>query len=216
MPQPGQYYQRHLPHSGEEMQALIPELDDSTGHLPPGRFRVTLTEIHARFVAHDEFKTSPTRQAIWEGFVAYMTAWHRVEDRLTAETGGKPLVMCVWLGGSFVSRRWDPDNLDLTVLVDGELVDSCRGKPGIGGVRKLSHRDGMLATFKVSPCIVRYRYFRSPFRPQLVGNPDIEDYVMLRGAFDDWWQRVRPDGEPKGEPTRETASVRRGYLEVEA
>lgn len=68
----------------------------------------------------------------------------------------------------------------------------------------------------MSPCIVRQRYFRSPFRPQIAGNPDIEDYVMMRGAFDDWWQRVRPDGEAKGEPTRESAVARRGYLEVEA
>jgi hypothetical protein len=74
----------------------------------------------------------------------------------------------------------------------------------------------MLADFKVSPCVVRHWYFRSPFRSQLIGNRDVTDYVMFRGAFDDWWQRVRPPDEDKSEPTRETAVARRGYLEVEA
>lgn len=195
---------------------MIPDLDASTGHLPLGRYRTTLTEVHARFVAHSDFEESPTRQTVWDGFIAYMIAWRRIEDRLAPELDDRRLVMAVWLAGSFISLKPDPHNLDVTVLVDGELAESCRGKPGIGGILRLSHRDGMLDTFKVSPCVVRHRYFRSPFRPQLVGNPDIEDYVMMRGAFDDWWQRTRPAGVQKGEPTRETAAARRGYLEVEA
>ena len=114
-----------------------------------------------------------------------------------------------------ISRKFDPHNLDVTVLVDGELADSCRGKPGIGAIKKLSHRERMLDTFKVSPCVVRHRYFRSRSGPRSPGIRGFEDYVMMRGAFDDWWQRVRPAGE-KGEPTRESAVPRRGYLEVEA
>lgn len=195
---------------------MIPELDVSTGHLPPGRYRATLTEVHARFVAHSDFVASPTRRSVWDGFIAYISAWQQMEDQLAADLGGKRLLRAVWLGGSFISLKSDPRNLDLTVLVDGELAESCRGKPGIGGIRKLSYRAGMLDIFNVSPCVVQYRYFRSPFRPQLVGNPGVEDYVMLRGAFDDWWQRARPDGVPKGEPTPDTAATRRGYLEVEA
>ena len=125
-------------------------------------------------------------------------------------------MMAAWLAGSFISPKFDPANLDITVLLNGDLAASCRGKPGIGQLKKLSHRDGMLKTFKVSPCVVRHHYFRSPFQPQIVGNPEVEEYVMMRGAFDDWWQRARPDGAPKGEPTPDTAVARRGYLEVEA
>ncbi len=194
---------------------MIPDLDTLTGHLPLGRYRTTYTDVHARFVAHPDFAGSPTRQAIWDGFIAYMSAWQDTEDLLAAELGGRRLVMAVWLGGSFVSLRNDPDNLDLSVLIDGELALACKGKPGSGRIVKLSHRDDMLATFKVSPCLIKYCYFRSPFRPQL-GDPRIEEYVMMRGAFDDWWQRIRPADAPKGEPTRETADALRGYLEVEA
>lgn len=195
---------------------MIPDWDASTGHLPPGRYRTTLTEVHERFVAATSFSESTTRRDVWDGFINYMAAWQQMEDRLTPELNGGRLAMLVWLGGSFISQKTDPSNLDVTVLVDGELIESCRGKPGIGVIKKLSHRDGMLSEFKVSPCVIRYQYFRSPFRPQLVGRPGVEDYVMLRGAFDDWWQRARPEGTPKDEPDRETAAARRGYLEVEA
>jgi hypothetical protein len=195
---------------------LIPDLDASTGHLPLGRYHATLDEVHARFVDHPDFTGSPTRQAVWDGFIAYVSAWHLLEDKLAEHLHGKRFLMAIWLAGSFISGKFDPGNLDLTLLVDGELVASCRGKPGIAGIKRLSHRDGMLDVFRVSPCIVQHRYFRSPFRQQLVGNPEVEDYVMLRGAFDDWWQRARPADVPKGEPTPETAVARRGYLEVEA
>lgn len=195
---------------------MIPGLDVSTGHLPLGRYHATLAEIHGRFVSHPDFAKSSTRQAVWDGFIAYMTAWRRLEDELAAYLGGERLVMTTWLAGSFVSRKPDPGNLDLTIFVDGELAASCRGKPGIGQINKLSHRDAMLRIFKVSPCVVRYRYFRSPFLPQIVGRPELEEYVMMRGAFDDWWQRARPDGVAKGEPTPETAAAIRGYLEVDA
>lgn len=195
---------------------MIPDLDTSTGHLPLGRYHASLVEVNARFVTDPAFAGSPTRWRVWDGFVAYMSAWHALEDKLAEHTAGRRLVMTTWLAGSFVSGKFDPANLDLTLLVDGELAESCRGKSGIAGIKRLSHRDGMLAMFYVSPCIVRHRYFRSPFRQQIVGNPEVEDYVMMRGAFDDWWQRTRPGGVPKGEPTRASAEARRGYLEVEA
>lgn len=194
----------------------IPDWNESTGHLPPGRYRTSLTEIYDRFVAASAFRASSTREQVWGGFVSYMSAWRRIEEQLAPQLSGDRIALAVWLGGSFVSQKLDPSNLDLTVLVDGEVIASCQGKPGMGAITKLSHRAGMLARFKVSPCVVQYQYFRSPFRPQLIGNPKVEEYLMLRGAFDDWWQRARPDGEPKGEPTRESAAARRGYLEVEA
>lgn len=194
---------------------MIPDLDASTGHLPPGRYRATLTEVHARFVDHADFAGSATRGAIWDGFVAYMAAWREVEDTLADVLGGRPLVMSVWLGGSFISGKLDPHNVDLTMIIDGELAESCSGKQGMGKFAKLVRRDRMLELFLVSPCIVRYSYFRSPFPDQIGSTPFIEQYVRMRGAFDDWWQRVRPTGEPKGAPTKETAGARRGYLEVE-
>ena len=120
-----------------------------------------------------------------------------------------------WLAGSFVSGKVDPINLDVSVILDGESVDLCHGMPGAKKVRQLAHRDGILKKFRVSPCVFQYRFVRSPF--QLQGNIPLAelDYVISRGAFDDFWQRVRPVDEPKGEPTSRSAGWSRGYLEVE-
>jgi hypothetical protein len=192
----------------------IPDWDQSTRHLPPGRYRATLAEIHELLVSAPAFAASETRQQVWSGFVRYLAAWRQVQAGLAAELNGNQLILALWLGGSFVSQKPNPSNLDLTVLVDGELVESCHGRPGIGALHKLTSRDKMLITFKVSPCVIQYHYFRSPFRSQIVGNAKVQDYVMFRGAFDDWWQRARPDDLPKAEPTRETAGTLRGYLEV--
>lgn len=128
--------------------ALIPDLDATTGHLPLGRYHATLTEVYDRFVSHPDFVGSPTRQGIWDGFIAYMAAWRGLDDRLAADLGGMRFVKAAWLGGSFISRKFDPHNLDVTLLVDGQLADSCKGKPGIAAIKKLSHRDGMLEAFK--------------------------------------------------------------------
>jgi hypothetical protein len=195
---------------------LIPDLAASTGHLPLGRYHATLSEVHSRFVVHSDFEGSPTREAIWQGFIAYMAAWGCLEDTMAPYLGGERLILTTWLAGSFVSSKFDPDNLDLTLLIDGERAASCQGKPGINQLKKLTYRDGMLEVFKVSPCLIRYHYFRSPFLQHIVGRPEVQEYVVLRGAFDDFWQRARPEGLPKGEPTPATAAARRGYLEVEA
>lgn len=195
---------------------MIPDLVASTGHLPLGRYHATLDEVYARFVVHPDFDGSPTRQAIWEGFIGYLGAWGCLEDTMSPFLGGERLVLSTWLAGSFVSGKFDPHNLDLTVFLHGERMASCQGKPGMSQLKKLAHRAGMLELFKVSPCLVPYHYFRSPFKQQIVGRPEVEEYVMLRGAFDDFWQRTRPDGVPKGEPTPDTATALRGYLEVEA
>ena len=50
--------------------------------------------------------------------------------------GGERLVLTTWLAGSFVSSKFDPDNLDVTVFVDGERVALCQGKPGIGQIKR--------------------------------------------------------------------------------
>lgn len=194
----------------------IPDWDKATGHLPPGRYRTSLEDVYDRFVAHPDMQPSSTRQAVWDGFIGYLSTWRQAEAALEPHLNGSRLASLVWLGGSFISQKLNPNNLDITLLVDGDSMESCSGKPGMGNIRSLLRRDRSEDLFKVTPCTIRYQYFRSPFRSQITESPGIEEYVMHRGAFDDWWQRTRPEGEPKGEPTRDSAATRRGYLEVEA
>jgi hypothetical protein len=191
---------------------VIPLLEGQPPHLPPGRYRATLGEVLERFV--EGMPTSSTRGQIWQGFMSYLDAWGATEDQLRQFLDGAPLVRVAWLAGSFISGKINPNNIDLSLIIDGDSVDLCRGKPGAKRIKELAYRDGMLKRFKVSPCIVPYRFFRSPFRLQNLGPTPELDYVVNRGAFDDFWQRARPYEEPKCEPSRDSAQWRRGYLEV--
>ncbi len=194
---------------------MVPDLDPTTGHLPPGRYRCSLTEVHDRFVLAPDMRPSEARPALWSGLLAYLGAWRDAGTCLATHLDDRPLVKSVWLAGGFTSGQHEPGNVDLTVILDGAAADLCKGKPGAGVIRSLSDRDDMLKQFRVSACVIRYRYVRSPFRLQSLGGSPEVDYLAQRGAFDDWWQRTRPAGLPKDEPTEQTSHWTRGYLEVE-
>lgn len=193
---------------------MIPDLDSATKHLPPGRYLCSMREVRERFVLAYDMSGSATRPTVWRGLLAYVAAWDAVQADLAQHLGDSALVKCLWLAGSFISGKLDPGNADLTVVLDGDAVDLCKGRRGAGALRDLSDRDDMLARFLVSTSVVRYRYLASPFRLQSLGSGPQMDYLAARGAWDDWWQRARPVGVPKGPPTRETAEWTRGYLEV--
>lgn len=192
---------------------MIPPLVGDPAHLPPGRYRTTLDEVRERFV--EQVPQSCTRREIWEGFRAYLEAWSSTEELLAPHLDGLALVRTAWLAGSFVSGKVDPSNLDISIILDGQSVARSHGKPGAKKIKALTHRDGILKRFKVSPCSFEYRFVRSPFKLEESTSPEELEYVTLRGAFDDFWQRTRPADQPKGEPTHLTADWARGYLEVE-
>lgn len=77
---------------------------------------------------------------------------------------------------------------------------------------RLASREKLQRTLRVTPSVVDYTYFRSPWKGG--HGPLDQEYLIKRGAFDDWWTRARPEGEPKGPPTRETGKWVRGYVEV--
>jgi hypothetical protein len=105
--------------------------------------------------------------------------------------------------------------VSLSIIASNDAIEKCRGKPGIKQVFELTKRDKMLRWFRVSPTLIRYSYLQSPFRLQNLAAGAEVNYIMYRGAFDDFWQRSRPAGEPKGPPTLASAKLSRGYLEVE-
>ncbi len=191
---------------------MIPALDPATGHLPRGRYLSDLQQIEARFVTHPSFAASATRRGVWSGLVDYLGAWDDAETQLAPHLPG-PLLLGAWFGGSFVSAKMDPDNADLTVLVSGDALRAARGHAGAGRVNRLSYRNGMLATYRVSPLVLRYEPVANVFRPERL-MPHEREYLTMRGVWDDWWQRARPPGVAHDPPTIDTAVPVRGYLEV--
>ncbi|WP_328469569.1 DUF6932 family protein [Streptomyces sp. NBC_00448] len=134
------------------------------------------------------------------------------EGRAAIGTDGS-LIHAIWLGGSYVSTKVNPQNIDLTVLVDEGTAAAMRGREGTRWLTSAFNRKARLAELGVSPVRVGYRPIVSVFRPEQL-DPVEQSYLRERGAWDDWWQRCRPDGVDKGEPTLQSAAPRRGYVEV--
>lgn len=191
---------------------MIPPSDPATGHLPCGRYQTDFYEVHARYVVAPEFDGSETRPVVWEGLVAYLAEWDATTAGLVPYLPG-PLLLRVWLGGSFVSAKVDPGNADVTLVLSADAVRAAKGQEGSGRIARLTDRADMLRRFLVSPVVLRYERVPHVFRPEAL-DPVQREYLATRGAWDDWWQRVRPAGGPKGPPTLDTTSAVRGYLEV--
>jgi hypothetical protein len=195
---------------------LLPQLDPSSGFLPIGRHTATFGEVEGDFVASPRFAQSSTRASLWANLRTYLATWNSVWDELSAQRPDLAIdrwLHALWLGGSFISDRVDPRNIDLTLFTDGDAVAGCKGVPGAGKIVKLSNRDSALKHFQISPIVVQHEQIVSPFQPSQL-TPRQREYLMLRGGFDEWWLRARPQGAPRGAPTLETVQPARGYVEV--
>jgi hypothetical protein len=187
---------------------VIPALDPTTGHLPPGRYRTDLDEFHARFVTHNEFAGRPTRGTLWRGFVSYLQTWASIEVA-TATPG---IVHAIWVAGSFVSAEPEPSDIDISPVLDGVKLRAIKGRQGSRlAKRLLSHRESLQRDYHLDVFPIVWLPTTSVFHPP--ANPEQRDYLTRRGSMDDWWQRVRPPG-PEGPPTVESAAQLRGYVEV--
>ena len=83
---------------------MIPEFDDN-GYLPPGIHPATLAEIEARFGREPEIRR------------AEMQSLHWLID-LARRAGVKRIV----LNGSFVTDRYEPNDVDCALLIDAGLL----------------------------------------------------------------------------------------------
>lgn len=191
---------------------MIPGWGDE-GFLKPGRYRVSPDDAEALLVKDEIFKESETRARLWTGLESYLSRFFELEERHRDVVGGIPLVHAIWLGGSYVSTKLNPQNIDLTVLIDDRAVSAMKGRPGTRWLVSAFRREARLDEFGVSPLPVRYRPIVSVFRAERLDAED-QAYLRERGAWDDWWQRCRPLGVDKCEPTIESAAPQRGYLEV--
>lgn len=188
---------------------MMPTFDVETGHLPVGRYSCSPEEARAALVEDPRFKNSQTRADIWANFERYLALFFALEDRY-AEELPVPLLDRVWLGGSFVSAKLDPRNVDATLHINQAAKDAIKGRPGSGIFAR--SRDSVLEEYKVSRLFLNYEPVVHVFRLNELEESQ-RNYLAGRGAWDDWWQRCRGDGEREG-PTLETCPPRRGYLEV--
>jgi len=86
-------------------------LDAQTGYLPPGPHSATAGEIERVLVA--DFPASSTRRPLFDGWRVLCEAVETIVP-----------IDAQWIGGSFVSTKPDPADIDLVSHFDGPTVDA--------------------------------------------------------------------------------------------
>ncbi|MFD7732199.1 MULTISPECIES: DUF6932 family protein [Kitasatospora] len=188
---------------------------DDQGHLTRGRHQVDIEEARDFLVDAPRFRSSATREVLWSGFERFLTCFLALEETHRDALEGQPsLIHCIWLGGSYVSSKLDPRNIDATFFMDVEVEDVLRGKEGAGWLTKaFKSWQSMQTEYGVTPLRVGYRRVATVFRPGEHSAVE-QEYFRDRGRWDDWWQRRRLDPPAGPHPTVESAVPVRGYLEV--
>lgn len=174
----------------------IPDLLAGTGCLPYGRFPTTLEAVERRFVSSMP-NDGGHRRKLWDDF-----------ERATKAIRSVTPVAAAWVGGSFVSNRPRPSDIDVVYLVraneyDTKTDDEKKRLNIFRGEHKLFAKGMMVDSYVID------------WRPR--GSQTPADYISKmnlahRGYWDDWFQRDRVAGAPETDPNN--AIPRRGYLEV--
>ncbi|MFE2277142.1 DUF6932 family protein [Streptomyces sp. NPDC059454] len=186
----------------------------ASGFLPQGRYSVSFQAAQSLLVGAPEFRDSSTRWDLWDGLHGYLNRFLTLEEAYRDDLDGLPLIHRLWLGGSFVSTKLDPRNIDATLLIDIRAERAVRGRPGSKWLTDaFKSRDSIKRKYGVSPVRVGYQPVGHVFRPEHMTSEE-RTYFMQRGVWDDWWQRCRLPGQADRSPSETSAVPARGYLEV--
>lgn len=170
------------------------------GLLPLGRFPATLAEVETTYVTDPRWTASTTRSTIWADW-----------QRITAQARNIVPVAAAWFGGSFLTDKMDPDDLDVVYVIDSR---------SLAGVTKSLHR-GFLNLLAQGNAVRSLNGARlDTFVLSWVPNTGttwtpagFADYARWRGYWDDLWQRKL--GGPKTAPRVPSDALPKcGYLEV--
>ena len=170
----------------------IPALTGA-GDLPRGRFCASLDDVEKRFVTDALYKESTTREQVWQDFNDLVGLIHDKKVRVPA----------VFLGGSFVTNKTDPSDVDAALIVDTSKITN---PATFAAVKKIVQDPKKNPGLQVDALLIQWH----PDGSEAGGNPS---YLPSRGRWDDFWQRkvAKADRNP---PQRWHAMPVRGYLEV--
>lgn len=139
--------------------------------LPPGRHPMTVEDL--RRLCVDPFETSAERPGLYDAVRG-----------LLAHLGNLVGVCEVWVDGSFVTAKPEPDDVDLTVVIEGEVLDAL-------GPEIDAALDGFMNK-QFHPKLHIFHVVKQP-----LGHPD---YPVLQDALGSWaqWWCVARGGWVKG------------------
>ncbi|GGD32948.1 hypothetical protein GCM10010915_11680 [Microbacterium faecale] len=177
----------------------IPALN-TDGVLPLGRHHVTLADVEARYVRDPQFAQSSSRVEIWDHF-----------KTVTSELQKIVPVAYVWVSGSYISNKQDPDDIDVVYWCEDRHVSAIADPRDRMILQMFATRAVRSTTgLRVDAGMAQWHVY-----PEAASGPSNEhlSYIQMRGFWDDFWLRRRsgPKGAP---PVREDALPRAGYLEM--
>lgn len=181
---------------------MIPDLHEQEGQLPIGRYLTALDSVAGKFVTADHLSGSSTRAEIWAHFVSATEHLRTIVP-----------VCSVWISGSFISAKLNPDDIDVIYWCEDRHIDSI--DPARQTDRLVLQKFSMNALRQDLGLRLDVRVGRWHARPEtsLTAAAADRSYIAQRGFWDDFWLRKR-SGIKGAPPTRSDALPRRGYLEV--
>lgn len=152
----------------------IPDFTDH-GLLPDGIYLCTLLDLRAHFV--DGQVASKTRRLVCTGY-----------EMLTAAAQACGVHSTDWVGGSFVERKTDPNDLDVVHFVRSDIFDALPAEARDFVFQRLAN-DAAQRRF------LTHSLWAPVFPP---GHPLYPKYLERRAYFRKWWGTTRgmhlPDG----------------------
>ncbi|MFZ4841127.1 DUF6932 family protein [Mycetocola saprophilus] len=176
-------------------------LDSQTGLLPVGRYGATLDAIKQSYVDAPQFQTSTTRAEIWQHFESATDGIRSVVP-----------VVCVWIGGSFLTDKMDPDDIDVVYWCQDVLVDRVVADPQAGLLLQIFALNQVRAQTGLR-VDTRYCKWHLYSGAHLADSVEHRSYAQSRGFWDDFWMRKR-SGTKNDPPQIADALPKRGYFEV--
>lgn len=179
---------------------MMPSFDPTTGLLPLGRYAATLDDVRAAYVDAPEFSRSTSRAAIWAEFESATNELRRIVP-----------TVCVWLAGSFMTDKLDPDDIDTIYWCEDRHIANVSDPTD----RMILQWFATNAVRANTGLRIDTRYGEWHVYPEAAFSVSAEhqSYVQRRGYWDDFWQRRR-SGAKTDPPVRTDALPRTGYVEV--
>lgn len=186
---------------------VIPAFNDETGALPLGRYKASVGDVKVQFVDAPRWSESQTRREVFED-------WLQAKDMI--DEVSPDLVECAWLSGSFVSTKLDPDDVDCLFVLRASAFDALSSNRMRARLLQFNRKGRIREKtgLRVEPFVMVRRVHVAPWSKDGSVIEEARSDLALRGAWDDWWLRLRSTDDKAAPPIADDAHPVRGYLEV--
>ncbi|WP_371829042.1 DUF6932 family protein [Rhodococcoides kyotonense] len=105
--------------------------------------------MRAHFVDHPRFASSARRAALFINLGKYLLDWQNAQTSVRANG----LLKAIWIAGSFASSAMEPDDIDVSPILDGPKLLEIKGRVGAGRIAELQgeRRERMVREYGVEP-----------------------------------------------------------------